>query len=1027
MRKSNVEPRRGARHNRFVSWCVVGWSVLFLAGANVSLGLPYVNSVDLIEDALSNGAISQSQALSYKAALWFDPSDLPKEYWVKTDSGPQPVGPHCGTPLFLELQRNKQSLPTQYAARFGSLRAQGQAPTYATELTYQSGQFMFHWSEDPEDGVNQLVQYDLSPVDGVADDTDGDNVPDYVEDLAEWFQFAWETEVWHPLFFFRDPPRDGEEGGGNNLLDVYIMQLSIGTLGVTYTDTGQPYFGMPTTPCDFDNVPNDGYDPVYGYTKGNMKAASAHELFHGIQMGYGFENEAEYGLFIIEGTAVWMQDAVYDNLNATWGWLDYIFDEPDIPLLLGAYATYPYWIFMSERYGTDGFGVPAYQGEDRESDERIDPRGVDFIRAVWEESEDPDNGSFMTVNSALAREDQGDFDTAFSEFTIAVACKELGNTTWNDFNEDDEREERFTDVNWNGTWDEGESFIDADGSGDWDSGFPRVAYAHEVGLSGGESLDLGVDTVSEFGADYFYFELSNTVGDLTLHLDGEDGITGEDWPVFTATLLLISERTLEAVYSVGFSQPENLVTIVKDVRPYDEAILVMRSSWIGGTYSVMVETTETPPTGVTDGWMRASNALALPMVGLELFGMSNGSMAGVMGIANPGNAGYLPHYRVSSDWWTGVAFANPTMTENTINLTAYGNAGAAMGSTVLTVPPMGRISRLVRDLFTPTRSTNDPSQGWIHYSASAPLAAMEIYGNAVTGGISALPGASAGTELYLPHFQSNSSWWTGVAIVNVDVTDPNPNLIALEAYDNSGSLVVPIKSHALEPGEKITAMVDDPSFLGVTQALAPNGGWIKVSAQRPVVAMEAYGLRAKTGNASMSASPVGNVLYLPRLIHSSDQRTGIALINTTNTAATVTLTPYNEAGVPLGGENLALPARQKLSNWADVLFPGLPSPVAGFVRVLSTQPLAGMQIIFNRNISGFAAETAVAAPGSPLVFPQFSSNETWWTLYSFSMVGTSGSQTTIDLYDALGNRLLQNSFDLGGNATNTGFVGDLLN
>jgi len=1020
-------------HVQALGWIVCG--VFLFVAESAWAAPPRITSLDLIEGAARTGRITRSQELEHKAALWFNQQDVPREYWVETATGLRPVAPLWATPMLLELQVNQRSLPGQYASQFGSLRAQGQAPEYRTERTYQFGQFLVHWSEDPEDGANRLAQYDVNPANGVADDINGNGVPDYVEDLARWYQFSWETQVWHPLFFFKDVLRDGSAGGGNNLMDIYVMDLPYGVMGVTFLETGQPYFGMPVRPMDFSTLVNDEYDSVYGYVKGNMKVTAAHELFHGIQNSYGLMNEANFGLFIIEGTAMWMMDAVYDNVNGDAGWLGYLFKEPDTPLLATSYHSLPYWIFMAERFGTDGFGIPAYQGEDKDPDPRIDPRGADFIRALWEQTEEPNMGGWWTVNALLETRYQSDFDTSFSEFTLAVASKELGNTTWNDFNEDDERQEPFTDINWNGTWDPGEPFTDLNGNGKWDSGYPSVAYQQQLVLSGNENMDLGVDSVSEMAADYYHFDVGGRVATLTLHLDGEDGIQGKDWPVFTGTLLLIQQRTLKTMYSFSLPQPHHSLTVSRDVTSCDEVILILRSLWVGGTYSIGLETTPAPPTTAKDGWMRVSNNSSQPMVGMELFGLSDGSMAGVMGIINAGTTGYLPHYKVTPEWWTGVAFANPTTSENTITLNAYGNAGGWMGGTTLTIPPMGRLTRLVSDLFAPTktglgseiRSVDNPTEGWIHYAASGPLAAMEIYGNKKSGGLSALPGALPGTELYLPHFQVNDSWWTGASILNVDVTDPNPNLVTLMAYDNNGNFIPPLKTHALAPGQKLTGMVNDPAFLGVSGTQASNGGWIKITAERPVVAMEAYGLKGKMGNAAMNAAPKGTLLYIPRLVNNSAQRTGIAVINTSDNAATVTLTPYNKAGIALGGVSTVLAPRQKLSQWADLMFSGLANPVEGYVRVVSTQPLAGMEIIINRNTPGFAAETAMVAPGTPVIFPQFAFGGTWWTQYSFTNAGIISTQTNIDLYDALGKRLLSQSFELNGNCTVTGFVSQLLN
>jgi hypothetical protein len=106
--------------------------------------------------------------------------------------------------------------------------------------------------------------------------------------------------------------------------------------------------------------------------------------------------------------------------------------------------------------------------------------------------------------------------------------------------------------------------------------------------------------------------------------------------------------------------------------------------------------------GETTGWVEAN--ADVPVVGLEIL---NGDDAvreafGLAGIESQpsGSLLSLPHYVVSSRWWTLFALANPHATIGAnLTLDAYASSGILQDTTTTLVPAKGKMDGLVQDIF----------------------------------------------------------------------------------------------------------------------------------------------------------------------------------------------------------------------------------------------------------------------------------------------------------------------------------------
>jgi hypothetical protein len=101
----------------------------------------------------------------------------------------------------------------------------------------------------------------------------------------------------------------------------------------------------------FDNDYDSGQFPNQTPIK-NLRVTAAHEFFHAVQFGYDIFED----LWILENTAVWMEDEVYGGINDN---LQYLasssLNHPEVSLDLGAslfeYGNFIFWKFATERFG----------------------------------------------------------------------------------------------------------------------------------------------------------------------------------------------------------------------------------------------------------------------------------------------------------------------------------------------------------------------------------------------------------------------------------------------------------------------------------------------------------------------------------------------------------------------------------------------------------------------------------------------------------------------------------------------------
>lgn len=179
-------------------------------------------------------------------------------------------------------------------------------------------------------------------------------VPDYVE-----FTLATMSSVVNRFARagYRKPVSDGSRGG-SSAFDIYLGQLG---------DDGA--YGY----CTVDDISVTEHVPAAGYCvldndyaefgispRSALRVTAAHEYFHAVQFAYDVNEDA----WLMEATATWAEDELYDSINDNRNYLAYgSLGRPQQPLDvfndLSQYGNWVFFRFLAERYTGTQAGLPT--------------------------------------------------------------------------------------------------------------------------------------------------------------------------------------------------------------------------------------------------------------------------------------------------------------------------------------------------------------------------------------------------------------------------------------------------------------------------------------------------------------------------------------------------------------------------------------------------------------------------------------------------------------------------------------------
>jgi hypothetical protein len=179
-------------------------------------------------------------------------------------------------------------------------------------------------------------------------DADADGIPDWVETTGAELERVWRFEV--GAYGYRAPKSDlsSDNNGGDGRLDVYLADTGADDL-YGYCTTDDPNLRRFDVSA-YCVVDDDFSRQQFGAAPLNsLRVTVAHEFFHAVQFAYDGSEDG----WLMEGTAAWIEDEVFDSVNDNHR---YLFGgpltHPHRPLDAGVYEPWVFFRFMAEYFGT---------------------------------------------------------------------------------------------------------------------------------------------------------------------------------------------------------------------------------------------------------------------------------------------------------------------------------------------------------------------------------------------------------------------------------------------------------------------------------------------------------------------------------------------------------------------------------------------------------------------------------------------------------------------------------------------------
>lgn len=284
---------------------------------------------------------------------------------------------------------------------------------------------------------------------------------------------------------------------------------------------------------------------------------------------------------------------------------------------------------------------------------------------------------------------------------------------------------------------------------------------------------------------------------------------------------------------------------------------------------------------------------------------------------------YVSHVASDPQWWTGIGLVNTSSLPKTLTFLASDGQSAAMA-----LAAKGQAAFLVQDLFG---GIIQPAIQSAVLKDSTGVVGLELFGSGNQLGGIRLSEQTAST-LFYPHLHSDDQWWTGIVAYNPSGSASN---LTITPYAADGTALA-AQTLTVPGRSKYVGFAKD---LG----LPPTASWLQIHASRPVTGFELFGTwdgKILAGYTAVGLERTSGVF--PKIDH--EGWTGIALVNTTETAVSVTLTAYQDDGSALGTASIELAAHAKTVGYAEEIFAGHDISEAGYISYTASGKVAGFQL-----------------------------------------------------------------------------------
>jgi len=301
---------------------------------------------DALGEALADGDITTARYSLERARSLFTPQRVEHRYGAV--AAPDP---HDATLILRDLALRAGALAPRARTDAQRLLARptddGRNPYGTRYRTTNTGRVCgarvcLHWARDTTDAP-------------VRRDADADGVPDWVQTTAAVFEHVWRVEV--DEYGYRAPRSDrlSRNNGGDARLDVYLADLGADRM-YGYCTSDDPARRLRRAVSAYCVVDDDFSRTQFRAPPLNsLRVTAAHEFFHAVQFAYDVAEDT----WLMEGTAAWMEDEVFDGINDNFRYLwRSALTHPQLRLDGGVYQPWVFFRFMSEHLGAAGRDAP---------------------------------------------------------------------------------------------------------------------------------------------------------------------------------------------------------------------------------------------------------------------------------------------------------------------------------------------------------------------------------------------------------------------------------------------------------------------------------------------------------------------------------------------------------------------------------------------------------------------------------------------------------------------------------------------
>ncbi|RPH49104.1 MAG: glycosyl hydrolase family protein [Desulfobacteraceae bacterium] len=353
---------------------------------------------------------------------------------------------------------------------------------------------------------------------------------------------------------------------------------------------------------------------------------------------------------------------------------------------------------------------------------------------------------------------------------------------------------------------------------------------------------------------------------------------------------------------------------------------------------------------------------------------------------------YFPHVATSLPWQTEIAIINTSDQTVTGTLRGLSNGGQLVDTKDITLYAHGRMQIIVADEFT-----NHTNIGYIIFDTNS--TAAQGYTKFYQAGTyrAAIPAVKEvnTSDIYISHIASNADWWTGISLVNTTTATKQLTI----TFNNGQS--VPYTFNANEhKAFTIENLFNNQPQPDIQSAVITNASGI--------IGLELFG-SIGGGNqldGILLTDDTASTIYYPHVASNDTWWTGIVAYNPSESACTITVTPYTVQGAPLSPTILSILGKGKYIGLVSGL--GLPDETAWF-KIDSTQPLTGFELFATYDGKQLAAYSGSGAKTG--VFAKIEKNG--WTGIAFVNMEASTASVTLTAYNDNGSAVATQVLPVG--------------